>query len=230
MAKQEGTTLENDNERKDYTIKAISQILDEADRAGRLSTEEYMTKYGDERDKDFYENVLQRYRGLDLNSDSRRGNRTIKDDILADLTEYGFNGDRKAAAGYLKDLDNRVKAQRVSGVDSTMGLLTDYEKYSTSSTTETPETPETPATEPSGTEDEAANDNAESEDDFIEFSYKPGDTFGQKILDLGIGTDNGLWGDNGDVAFYTKQLIDGDYLDANGNVKLGVPIRLKRRK
>lgn len=71
---------------------------------------------------------------------------------------------------------------------------------------------------------------SESEDDFIEFSYKPGDTFGQKILDLGIGTDNGLWGDNGDVAFYTKQLIDGGYLDANGNVKLGVPIRLKRRK
>lgn len=71
---------------------------------------------------------------------------------------------------------------------------------------------------------------AENPDDFIEFTYVPGDTFGQKILDLGIGTDNGLWGENGDVAFYTQQLIDGGYLDDNGNVKLGVPIRLKKRK
>lgn len=71
---------------------------------------------------------------------------------------------------------------------------------------------------------------AENPDDFIEFTYVPGDTFGQKILDLGIGTDNGLWGENGDVAYYTQQLIDGGYLDDNGNVKLGVPIRLKKRK
>ena len=70
----------------------------------------------------------------------------------------------------------------------------------------------------------------ENPDDFVTFYYVPGDTFGQKILDLGIGTDNGLWGDNGDVNFYTQQLIDGGYLDANGNVKLGVPIKLKKRK
>lgn len=70
----------------------------------------------------------------------------------------------------------------------------------------------------------------ENPDDYVEFTYVPGDTFGQKILDLGIGTDNGLWGENGDVAFYTQQLIDGGYLDDNGNVKLGVPIRLKKRK
>lgn len=70
----------------------------------------------------------------------------------------------------------------------------------------------------------------ENEDDYITFSYQPGDNFGQKIIDLGLATGNGLWGDNGDVNFYTQQLVDGGYLDANGNVKLGVPIRLKRRK
>lgn len=74
------------------------------------------------------------------------------------------------------------------------------------------------------------NEPAENPDDYIEFTYNPGDTFGQKILDLGIATNNGLWGDNGDVAYYTQQLIDGGYLDGNGNVKLGVPIRLKKRK
>lgn len=70
----------------------------------------------------------------------------------------------------------------------------------------------------------------ESPDDYIEFTYNPGDTFGQKILDLGIATNNGLWGDNGDVAYYTQQLMDGGYLDGNGNVRFGVPIRLKKRK
>lgn len=54
--------------------------------------------------------------------------------------------------------------------------------------------------------------------------------FGQKIVDLGLATDKGLWGSDGDVAFYTKQLYDQGALDANGNLKIGVPIKLKRRK
>lgn len=54
--------------------------------------------------------------------------------------------------------------------------------------------------------------------------------FAQKILDLGIATDKGLWGADGDVAFYTKQLYDQGALDANGNLKIGVPIRLRKRK
>ena len=50
---------------------------------------------------------------------------------------------------------------------------------------------------------------------------------GQKIIDLGLNTDNGLWGENGDVAYYTKQLNDqGIY----GNLPVGKTIRLKRRK
>ena len=54
--------------------------------------------------------------------------------------------------------------------------------------------------------------------------------FGQKIVDLGLATDKGLWGSDGDVQFYTKQLYDQGALDANGNLKIGVPIKLKRRK
>lgn len=54
--------------------------------------------------------------------------------------------------------------------------------------------------------------------------------FGQKIIDLGLATDKGLWGSDGDVQFYTKQLYDQGALDASGNLKIGVPIRLKRRK
>ena len=54
--------------------------------------------------------------------------------------------------------------------------------------------------------------------------------FGQKIIDLGLATDKGLWGDDGDVAYYTQQLWDQDALDERGNLKIGVPITLKRRK
>ena len=54
--------------------------------------------------------------------------------------------------------------------------------------------------------------------------------FAQKIIDLGLATDKGLWGDDGDVEFYTKQLYEQGALDENGNLKIGVPIKLKRRK
>ena len=69
-----------------------------------------------------------------------------------------------------------------------------------------------------------------SEGDFVYFSYVPGDTFGQKILDLGLNTENGLWGQDGDVNFYTRQLIEQGALDENGNVKLGQTYKLRRRK
>lgn len=54
--------------------------------------------------------------------------------------------------------------------------------------------------------------------------------FGQKIVDLGLATDKGLWGADGDVQFYTKQLYEQGAVDRNGNLKIGVPIKLRRRK
>lgn len=74
-----------------------------------------------------------------------------------------------------------------------------------------------------------------SSDDVVEFTLpKANDPnykgFGQKIIDLGLATDHGLWGADGDVEFYTKQLYDQGALDERGNLKIGVPIKLKRRK
>lgn len=63
--------------------------------------------------------------------------------------------------------------------------------------------------------------------DYIEYTYKPGDTFGQVILDNGLATTRGLWGDDGDVAYYTKQLHDAGIW---GNIPIGTKIRLKKRK
>ena len=81
-----------------------------------------------------------------------------------------------------------------------------------------------------------AMDTAMAEDagDVVEYTYKPGDTFGQVILDLGLNTDRGLWGDDGDVEFYAKQLDDqlnksGVWHGVRDNIPIGTTIKLKRR-
>lgn len=77
---------------------------------------------------------------------------------------------------------------------------------------------------------EAAKTPEKVDDEYtVSYTYKPGDTFGQVITDLGLKTDSGLWGSNGDVAYYTAQLIDQGALDRNGNIPVGTTIRLRRR-
>lgn len=67
----------------------------------------------------------------------------------------------------------------------------------------------------------------EDASDYIEYTYKRGDTFGQVIKDLGLTTKKGLWGSDGDVAYYTKQLREQGI---PGMVPVGKTIRLRRRK
>ena len=83
--------------------------------------------------------------------------------------------------------------------------------------------------------EEGGKKTEEDSDEYVTFTLPRANDpeyggFAQKILDLGIATDKGLWGADGDVAFYTKQLYDQGALDANGNLKIGVPIRLRKRK
>ena len=75
----------------------------------------------------------------------------------------------------------------------------------------------------------------ETTDEEVTFTLKSANDpnykgFGQKIVDLGLATDKGLWGNDGDVQFYTKQLYEQGAIDKNGNLKIGVPIRLRKRK
>lgn len=67
-------------------------------------------------------------------------------------------------------------------------------------------------------------------DDSYDIPFLEGDTLGDVINELGIGTKNGLWGPNGDVAYYTLQLLNQGALDKNGNIRPGTIIKLKRRK
>lgn len=60
----------------------------------------------------------------------------------------------------------------------------------------------------------------------VTYTYKKGDTFGQVICDLGLKTSHGLWGADGDVAYYTEQLHkQGIY----GNIPIGTTITLTPR-
>lgn len=79
----------------------------------------------------------------------------------------------------------------------------------------------------SSTQAPEGNNVEESTDDIVEYTYKPGDTFGQVLLDLGLSQPGGLWGDNGDVAYYTQQLRDQGLW---GNIPIGTTIKLRRRK
>jgi len=86
----------------------------------------------------------------------------------------------------------------------------------------------------SGTDKKSSESNSSKEEagETIEYTYKPGDTFGQVITNLGLKTSNGLWGPNGDVEYYTKQLMDqGVWPDGvRGNIPVGTTIKLRRRK
>lgn len=82
-------------------------------------------------------------------------------------------------------------------------------------TYEEPEpTPPTPTPTPSGE---------------VTYSYVPGNTFGQVLLDLGLSDGTHLWGAGGDVEHYTRQLVEQNVLDYRGNVLLYTPFTLTRK-
>ena len=64
--------------------------------------------------------------------------------------------------------------------------------------------------------------------DTVSYSYVPGDSFGRVLIKLGLDEGN-LWGENGTVRYYTKQLVEQNVLDRRGNVLLYTPFTLKRR-
>lgn len=101
--------------------------------------------------------------------------------------------------------------------------------FSPSSFSEETQAVETP-TETEVTDKSTEQTSTGEDTETVTYTYKPGDNFGQVILDLGLMTDNGLWGTNGDVAYYTQQLVDQGVLDSNGNIPVGTMIKLQRRK
>ena len=110
-------------------------------------------------------------------------------------------------------------------------MYTTFGKEIPASKTETNSTAtETKTSDTSESAAKAESTPTESESDVVTYTYKPGDTFGQVLLNLGLNTGNGLWGSGGDVEYYTRQLMEQGALDRYGNVPIGTTIKLKRRK
>lgn len=68
----------------------------------------------------------------------------------------------------------------------------------------------------------------------VSYTYVKGDYFSKVIKNLGLATNNGLWGANGDVAYYNKQLekqglVVYKYGKYWGNIPIGTTITLDRR-
>lgn len=68
----------------------------------------------------------------------------------------------------------------------------------------------------------------------VEYTYVKGDYFSKVIQRLGLATSNGLWGKNGDVAYYNAQLLQQGILNYYGgkywnNIPVGTTIKLERR-
>ncbi len=70
----------------------------------------------------------------------------------------------------------------------------------------------------------------EEEGEKVTYTYRPGDTFGQVLLNLGLSDGSNLWGQGGDVDFYTQQLRAQNALDLNGNIPIGTTFTLRKRK
>lgn len=68
----------------------------------------------------------------------------------------------------------------------------------------------------------------EPDDGSVDYTYKKGDYFSKVLINLGLDEGN-LWGEKGTVKYYTKQLIEQNVLDKNGNVIIGKPFNLQVR-
>ncbi len=167
--------------------------------------------------------------------------------VLSDAAEKGKSAFNKALDSYFKIFglgykDGQVYSPSVEkAISKAMGkdensltslqeVLEALEKSNRANASE--EDTVVAETTPEGTTEtvELAKSEPENDADTVTYTYKPGDTFGQVLLNLGLSDGSRLWGRGGDVEFYTQQLIAQDMLDRNGNVKLGIPFKLRRRK
>lgn len=155
--------------------------------------------------------------------------------VLSDATKAGEDAFNGALDGYLKLFGLGYKDGQIYSpeVEKTIQKLSEEAKKNkvdsetlsevVKAVEETNNSSDTTAKEEKPVEEE-------SSEDVITYTYKPGDTFGRVLVNLGLSDGSNLWGPGGDVDFYTQQLRDQDMLDFNGNVKLGVPFKLRRRK
>lgn len=231
-----------------------SGLLDEAF-SGVSDYNEFAKKYGEKSRNEFLKNLIPGSAGRDvlfrLNQFSK-SNPAFGVGVLGGL----LGGASQSLKGLNKEVRDAWEQENQEAFDEGFDLVKNYRKYMTS-----PDAKKASAdiTEKSGNGGawytNGAGENADSSDgkakkaskkssddettdEEVTFTLTANDPkyrgFGQKLVDLGLATDNGLWGENGDVKFYEKQLADQGAIDIvgdhYGNLKTGIPIKLRKRK
>ena len=188
----------------------ISTILDEW---ANGKTKQYL---GDEYDL-YGSEEISGFENKQLNSEIKRiksnGFFQHDDDFKAEVNAYrdktypNSKGNIPANKSAKEAILNRIERGEYTTRDAAFSGMSDYIKnIRNASAKEEPEEQE--------------------EDEYVTITFEPGDTFGQKIIDSGLATEHGLWGDDGDVAYYARQL---DIPDASV-INEGDTFRLKKRK
>ena len=201
-----------------------------------------LDRYIDRRNKEDAQNISLARKGLqntvsNLNNDiddimlratGQRESYTDDNGVKHTITTTNGSGNPEELA---KRLGDNNSFRTYSKDDYENGELTDEAKSRGPSSWNS-DTTNQDGTEATKTEEPQANKETEDTGELIEYTYKPGDTFGQVITDLGLTTDKGLWGPDGDVAYYTQQLVDqGVWADGvPRNIPIGTTIKLRRRK
>lgn len=195
------------------------------DDGSEYTFKDYLEKYGDSETRSA---VARQLDAMDILRKYRDNQDGMTDSEKERLSNANATRDRDMR--WLGSARTQYNTWQKSNSDELYDIFENYETYMPKKEESNTTTEQTSTTTAGGNGSTAA-----ASDDEVTFqldrandpNYKG---FGQKIVDLGLATDNGLWGSNGDVAFYTQQLYEQGALDANGNLKIGVPIKLKRRK
>ena len=214
-----------------YGAKFLNNLSGLKDDGSEYTFKDYLDKYGSDEEKTAAGrqlgaiSAMEKYRKLQ--DEGIQSNMSERDRMLIDDARSSRDSDMK----WLNTARTKYGTWQETNSNDLYDIFENYETYMPAKKEEG----KAESTEKASSTAKTASKSGDDSSDTVTFTLpKANDPnyrgFGQKIVDLGLATDNGLWGSNGDVQFYTKQLYEQGALDKNGNLKIGVPIKLRRRK
>lgn len=242
--------LNKDSSQKDIAEYGLG-ILNDLNTDSEITFEDYVKKQGNEEQRNAWDSLKEAYEKYPKINKAKPANNFLE--AIGNGIYEGAQGVGNFVSGIFNSpYYTRAALNKGKWEETLNNMQKDYENYSKEVSTnkyaflDNPDkyikAAEAEAAAAKTEEDKAGANKSTSKkdaekttDDTVTFTLPRANDpnyrgFGQKIVDLGLATDKGLWGSDGDVQFYTKQLYDQGALDANGNLKIGVPIKLKKRK
>ena len=216
---------------QEYGTKVLKDLVGEM---GGMDFETYLDQHGSKEQKDTYKRVKEKEEAEKKDPVGQGAKKAFGAGLITLLGPAAWAG---AQIGYFQDKGQRENLKKIAdeydekhrnALNDAFDMFENSDSYFAKQAERNKNAKPTDGGE-KATGTETTTDNS---GDTVTFSLPRGNDpnyrgFGQKLVDLGLATDNGLWGENGDVAYYTKQLNNqGIY----GNLPIGKNITLTRRK